>query len=83
VREDLDRTQSTRSAVAVTPNDSADLDRHTRGIYIGTAGTIRVTHVEDTSPTNYPITIGGSVYPWAVKRIHSTGTTATDIIAQF
>lgn len=83
MREDLDKTQSTRSAVAVTPNDSVDLDRHTRGVYIGTAGTIRVTHVDDTAVTNYSVTVGGSVYPWAVKRIHATGTTATGIIAQF
>jgi hypothetical protein len=81
-RHDLDQTQSTRRAFAVTPNDSVNLDIHTRGLYIGTAGTIRVTHVEDTSPTDYPTTVAGSVYPWAVKKVHATGTTASNIIAQ-
>lgn len=78
----IDKTQSTRRAFAITPNDSADLDTSTRGLYIGTAGTIRVTHVDDTVVTNYPVTVGGYVYPWAVKRVHATGTTALNIIGQ-
>ena len=81
-RRDLDFTQSTFRAFAVTPTDGVDLVRHTRGLYIGVAGTIRVTHVGDSDPTDYPITVGGYIYPWAVKRVHATGTTATSIIAQ-
>jgi hypothetical protein len=81
-RFDLDKTQSTVRAFAVTPNDSTDLLAHTRGLYIGGVGTIRVTHVLDTDPTDYPVTAAGYIYPWAVKRVHATGTTATNIIAQ-
>ena len=81
-KSNTDPTQSTRRAFAVTPNDSVDLDQHTRGLYIGTAGTIRVTHIDDSQVTNYPVTVAGYVYPWAVKRVHATGTTATGIIAQ-
>ena len=81
-RFDLDKTQSTRRAFAVTPNDSTDLNSHTRGVYIGGEGTIRVTHVDDTAATDYPVTVAGYIYPWAVKRIHASGTTATNIIAQ-
>ena len=81
-RNDLNVTQSTSRAFVVTPTDGVDLMRHTRGLYIGVAGTIRVTHVGDTDATDYPITIGGYIYPWAIKRVHATGTTATSIIAQ-
>ena len=81
-RHDLDQTQSTRFAFAVTPNDSVNLDRQTRGVYIGTAGTIRVLHVDATAVTDYPVTVAGFIYPWAVKRIYATGTTAAGIIAQ-
>jgi hypothetical protein len=40
-----------------------------------------VIHVDDSDPVDYPVTIAGAIYPIAVKRVHSTGTTATDIIA--
>ena len=82
-RHDLDLTQATRRAVTVTPNDSTDLDRPTRGLYIGTAGTITVIHVDDTAPVTYPTTVAGLVYPWAVRRVYSTGTTALNIFAQY
>ena len=82
MREDLDRTQSARSAFVVTPSDANNLDRETRWVYIGTAGTIKVLHVNDTDPVTYPVTIAGSVYPWAIVKVFATGTTASDIIAQ-
>ena len=80
-RHDLDQTQSGRRAYAVTPHDTNLLNPTARGLYIGTAGTLRVTHVDDSDPVDYPVTIAGAIYPIAVKRVHSTGTTATDIIA--
>ena len=82
-REDLDRTQSARRALVVTPSDSATLGRETRGLYIGTAGTIRVLHTEDSDPVTYPVIIAGMVYPWSVIQVFATGTSASDIIAQF
>lgn len=81
-RHDLDLTQPAKRAVVVTPNDAIDLDAPTRGIYIGTAGAIKVLHVHDAVPVTYPTTIAGMVYPWAVRRIYATGTTALNIIAQ-
>lgn len=81
-RSDLDVTRGTRSAYAVTPNDSVLLEPPARALYIGQSGAIRVTHVDDDDPTDYPVTIAGYLYPWAVKRVHSTGTTAMSIVAQ-
>ena len=81
-RVDLDYTRSTQRAFAVTPSDVTVFPEPTRGLYIGTAGTIRVMHANDTVVTDYPVTVGGTVYPWAVKKVHATGTTATGIIAQ-
>lgn len=82
-RYDLDRTQPTRHALAVTPNDDTDLSIITRGLYIGTAGTVTVLHADDADPVTYPVTLGGVVYPWAVRRVYATGTTALNIIAQY
>ncbi len=81
-RYDLDLTQAARRAYVVTPDNDNDLPIATRGIYIGTAGTLKVLHVGDTSPVTYPVTIAGCIYPLAVKRIYATGTGASDIIAQ-
>ena len=81
-RVDLDVTRSTREAVEITPNDS-EIIRETRGLYIGTAGAIRVMHADGLVAVTYPVTVGGYVYPWAVKRVYSTGTTAADIIGQY
>lgn len=81
-RPDRDKTQSVTKAFNVTPNDSVDLPRDANAIYIGGVGTIRILHVNDTSPTDYPVTIAGMIYPWTARRIYSTGTTAQDIRAQ-
>jgi hypothetical protein len=81
-RPDLDRTQSTRSAFAITPSDSVVFDPPTNGLYIGSTGTIRVVHADDTDVTDYPVIVAGSVYPWAVKQVHAAGTTVTGIIGQ-
>lgn len=82
-RYDLDTTQPTRQALTITPNDSTVFDRPTRGLYIGVAGTIQVLHVDDTSPVTYATTVAGMVYPWAVKKVYASGTTATSIVGQF
>lgn len=82
-RFDLDRTQSAQRATAVTPSDSVELVPPARGIYIGTAGTIRILHEKDTAPVDYPVLIAGMVYPWTAKKIYATGTTATNIVAQY
>lgn len=81
-RHDLDVTRGAREAVVITPNDT-DVLRETRALYIGTAGTIRVLHADSTTPVTYPVTIAGYIYPWHVKRVYATGTTASDIIAQY
>lgn len=82
-RYDLDITRGTREAVAITPDDDAIFARPTRGLYIGTAGAVTVIHADQSTPVTYNTTIAGYVYPWAVKAVYATGTSASDIIGQF
>lgn len=82
-RADTDLTQSTRRAQLVTPNDGTVFPAPTRGLYIGVAGSIRVMHADGVVATDYPVTVAGSVYPWAVKQVFASGTTADSIVAQF
>lgn len=67
-----------RNAAAVTPNDSTDLTNPAKALWVGTAGDVKVdTHGGDT------VTFANvsGLLPVAVRRVHSTGTDATDIVA--
>lgn len=68
-------------AVAVTPSDTADLATPSF-LYITVAGTLKVTLLGMTDGTS--ITLAPTAdreYPYIVKRVWATGTTATGIIA--
>ena len=67
---------------AVTPNDSTDLAFSSRALLVGGSGTLRVTTVGGQTVT-LPATVvtAGVQLSLRVKRVHSTGTTATDIYA--
>ncbi|CAH1205630.1 hypothetical protein PAECIP111893_02382 [Paenibacillus plantiphilus] len=75
---------SARDAVAITPNDGADLAKYpTKGIYVGVAGDIRVDLIDGTAPVTFKDVSKGSIFPVAVKRVYATGTTATDIVGVY
>lgn len=65
--------------VVVTPNDSADLAFVTRGVYVGTAGNLKVTWSSGAEMTFTNLAQGW--HPIRVSRIWSTGTTAGNIVA--
>jgi hypothetical protein len=67
-------------AVAVTPNDSADLASYTRALYIGVSGNLVVDMVDQGSPITFTAVPVG-ILPIRVKRVRSTSTTATNIVA--
>lgn len=70
-------------AVAVTPNDSTDLARGaTKSIYIGGAGTVKVDMANGDTVTFTAMTIG-SIHQLSVRRVYSTGTSATLIVALY
>lgn len=67
------------NAVAVTPNDSTDLDYVSRALYIGTAGALTViTSGGDTVAFG---NVGVGLLPLRVSRVKSSGTTAANIVA--
>lgn len=76
-----DATVSAYDAAAVTPNDSTDI-RPTRGLYIGGAGNIKVDMALGSTVTFVGL-LAGSFIPIQVKRVYSTDTTATDIVALY
>lgn len=69
-------------AATVTPHDSNDLEQVTRGLYVGTVGDVRVDMASGATVTLSALA-AGIVHPLRVKRVYSTDTTATGIVALY
>lgn len=69
-------------AVAVTPNDSADLARVSRGLWVGTSGDVAVV-MRDGGELTLHALAEGVAHPIRVRRVKSSGTTATNIRALY
>lgn len=69
-------------AVAVTPSNTTDLTNVTRALYIGGAGDVTVD-MPDGSTVLFANALAGTILPIRVKRVRSTGTAATGIVALF
>ena len=74
--------QSSWVYAAVTPSDSTDFDVLTRAIYVGGAGNVVAVRRDGTTVTFTGVP-AGSVLPIACRRINSTSTTATSIVALY
>ena len=67
-------------AFAITPDDSADLARLTRAIYVGVTGNISLILKGDDAAVTFVGVPAGTILPLRVTRVRSTGTTATDLV---
>jgi len=67
---------------AITPDDSTDLANETRGIYVGGTGDI-VVHDKAGNNVTFSSAQAGTVLPIRTKRVLSTSTTATNLVALF
>ena len=72
-----------RRAVSITANDSTDLVNVSRGLYVGSSGDIAVILADDTAVVVIVGVGAGSILPLRVKRLRSTDTTASDIVALY
>jgi hypothetical protein len=72
-----------RSQRAVTPNDTTDLpDGACKALHAVGAGSIVTIGVDDTAAVTHYIVQGGML-PIRARRVLSTGTTATGIVALY
>lgn len=75
-------TAPARQALAVTPSDSVDLvGGPFRGLWVGGAGNVSVILAGDSAPVTLVGVQAGSLIPVQVKRVRTTLTTATDLVA--
>ncbi len=68
-------------AAAVTPSDSADLSTEARGLYIGGAGDVYLDTANGDTNVAFIGLPAGVTLPVRTKRVRSTSTTATNIVA--
>jgi hypothetical protein len=76
-------TAPAMEAVAITPSNSDDLPNGVaRALYIGGGGIVVLDTYTQTSLTFAGLQ-SGTILPVNVKRVRSTGTTATSLIALY
>lgn len=67
--------------IAVTPSDSTTFAPAVRQLYVGTAGNVTVETDQGASITFYNVLGGMYLGPFFIKKVKSTGTTASNIVA--
>ena len=73
--------QAYNEALAITKSDSANLDRLTDAVYVGGAGIVVAVFQNDTTAAF--TCIAGQLLPIRIKRVNSTTTTATLMLALY
>lgn len=68
-------------AFLITPNDSTNLTQQTTGIYAGGAGNIKVDMINGDTVTF--VVPAGVVLPVQVRKVYSTGTTASGVVGLY
>lgn len=63
----------------LTPNDTTNFTKVYRGFYVGGSGNIKIRTFGDNDVTLNNIAVGVPI-PIKIKRVFSTGTTATNIV---
>jgi hypothetical protein len=67
------------NGTAITPSDSIDLSITARAVFVGGGGNLRVMLAGGDTVTLNGV-IAGMIYPLRVKRVMSTGTSATNLV---
>ncbi|MBY5821473.1 hypothetical protein [Rhizobium leguminosarum] len=80
VTDSNDSTAPASGFAAITPHDSTDLTYVTRAIFVGGAGNLVAVDEQNNAVTFTGVT-AGSVLPIRVRRVNSTSTTATALVA--
>lgn len=65
---------------AIVPSDSAELTLVTKGIYIGTEGSVRVLPLRSDTEVTFANVPAGSILDVRVRAVRATGTTAANLV---
>jgi hypothetical protein len=67
---------------AVTPNDTTDLPTASKRLWVGGAGNVKINTIRGTALT-YTAVPAGTYLNVRASRVFATGTTATNIVAEY
>jgi hypothetical protein len=67
---------------AITKSDTVDFGFVVRGIYVGGAGDV-VAVMEDNTRCTFVAVPAGVLLPILARRVHSTGTSATNMVGLY
>ena len=71
-------------AVAITPNDSTDLTRPPKAIYVGTGGNVAlIPRGQGASVVTFANVQDGTILPVSTRRVNATDTTALNIVGLY
>ena len=77
----LRETSPGQNFVAVTPHDSTNFTAGPcRSLYVGGAGNVVIVGLDNAAVTFTGVT-AGTILPLCARRVNSTSTTATSIVA--
>ena len=68
------------SCFAIYPDDSAELPRATKALYIGEPGDVTLIAVDDDAAVTFANLTAGAILDVRVKAIMATGTTAAGLV---
>ena len=77
-----DLLSPSKHATAVTPSDSAPLTYASKRLWVGGAGNVTVIMVDGKTVT-YSSVPAGTYLQIRVNQVNQTGTTATNIVAEY
>lgn len=64
----------------IVPSDAVEVDRVTKGIYVGTAGDLSLLSVEGSTPVTFRNVAAGTVLDVRIRKVLQSGTTAADLV---
>lgn len=68
------------NATEITTSDSTEYAPPLRALYVGGMGAIKVTTVKGNEVTLYNCLAGTTLAHFEIKKVHATGTTATNLV---
>lgn len=71
--------QFAEETAAITPHDTNNLSKPTRGLYVGVAGHVKIVDIAGNT-TTFNNLAAGQIHWIRATRVFSTGTTATSIV---